>query len=53
MRQRKDVEYGRDVPPRKVWADYRFETHEELVSSVTEMRLKDGIAPLREEAVPA
>ena len=52
MRKRKDVDAGKDVPPARAWANYARELHAEIVDSMTERRLRDGIAPSSEDAPP-
>lgn len=52
MRQRKDMECGKDLSPRQAWASYRREMHEELVDSVTEPRIRDGVDLPQDEAGP-
>ena len=52
MRKRKDIEWGRDVTPGHAWAAWRRDLHDEIVDSMTERRLRDGIAPPQDDAIP-
>lgn len=50
MHQRKDMDYGKELTPKQIWAAYRHEQHLQIVDSVTKARVRDGIAPVEESA---
>lgn len=52
MRERKDMDCGKDLAPRVAWATYRRELHAELVDSVTEARIREGVDLPPDEASP-
>lgn len=52
MRQRKEIDWGKDTPPGKAWSAYRGDLHRELVDSLTQARLREGISAPKEESAP-
>lgn len=52
MRKRRDINYGTNLDPRQIWADYRRETHALVVQVLTAARVRVDDAP-EEEVTPA
>jgi hypothetical protein len=53
MRQREDINCGKLLSPSQVWEAYRDKLNRALVASVHENRLRDGIAPTRDDGASA
>lgn len=42
MPQRKDIEWGKDIPPAQSWGEYRRTLQQAVVDSITAARLREG-----------
>ena len=51
MRERKDINYGADIPPERLWAAYRQETNALVVAVLTPSRIRIPPSPEDELAL--
>lgn len=53
MRQRKDIDWGKDMTPGQIWAAFRYESLALTAQAVPQSRLRPGDFRLDGEAAPS